>query len=181
MTPSTVPGKARSPALLVALFIAAGLAACGPSSPAAYQSPRAQFGQATSATAPNALGEPVSLAQFSGKFVWVDYAAEWCSSCRPQSSVIRSLAGAAPDSVVFVTIMTSEPEGYGHPATPQTAARWADSMSLDPARVLAADLTSLTLPRHTLFSPQGTEVYRHTGQLSAAEIRRIVNAEGGKL
>jgi len=161
----------------LALIAVAGLAACDSASSVNHRSPRAQFGQDRNATALNALGEPVALAQFSDKFVWVDYAAEWCSSCKPQSNTIRSLASSAPERVVFVTVMTSEPEAYGHPATQETAARWAKRLSLDPKRVVAADLTSLQLPQHALFSPDGRERYRRIGKMSAVEIRRVIAAE----
>lgn len=122
----------------------------------------------------NGRGEFVSLTDFAGKLVWVDYAAEWCAACRPQSATIRSLAREYGDDVVFVTVMTSEPEGYGHPATQETAARWARQAALDPARVVAADLSSMTLPQHALFSPDGEEAFRHTGTLSAAQIRGAI-------
>jgi thiol-disulfide isomerase/thioredoxin len=164
-----------------ALAVAVGLVACDSTSPVNYGSPGVQFGQDRNATALNALGEPVSLAQFPDEFVWVDYAAEWCSSCQPQSKAIRSLARTAPKGVVFVTVMTSEPEAYGHPATRQTAARWAKRLSLDPKRVVAADLTSLQLPQHALFSPDGKELFRRIGKMSAAEIRGVLAAEGQRL
>ena len=80
-----------------------------------------------------------------------------------------------------MTVMTSEPAGYGHPATRETAERWAKRLSLNPKRVVAADLTSLKLPQHALFSPDGKELYRHIGQMSAADIRTVLAAEGQTL
>ncbi|MBT8083719.1 MAG: TlpA family protein disulfide reductase [Woeseia sp.] len=130
-----------------------------------------QFGQQLNAQGINALGDTVSLADFAGRPVWVDYAAEWCAACTPQSATIHSLSSAYKGDVVFVTVMTSEPAGFGHPATQATAQRWAERTSLDPARVVTADFSSMTLPQHALFAPDGTEIFRHTGSLSAAEIR----------
>ncbi len=128
----------------------------------------------------NALGEQASLAQFSGQYVWVDYAAEWCAACDPQSKVIRTLANGLDGEVVFVTIMTSEKEGYGHPATQATAADWAARYSLAPDRVFAADLTSMTLPQHALFAPDGQEIYRYTGSMSAKDITTVLETKGIK-
>jgi len=147
------------------------LCACGVESGNEAAVRGAQFGQQVTAQGVNALGENVALADFSGRFVWVDYAAEWCAACTPQSATIRSLAGANLSDVVFVTVMTSEPAGFGHPATQETARRWAERASLDPAHVVAADFSSMTLPQHALFAPNGTEVFRHTGSLSSAQIR----------
>ena len=114
------------------------------------------------------------IARSEGKLVFVDFSAEWCAACKPQSVIVRSLASEYGDDVVFVTVMTSEPEGYGHPATQTTAVRWAQRASLDSSRVVAADLGNMTLPQHALFSPGGRELFRHTGTLSAAEIEAAI-------
>lgn len=163
-----------------ALIALAGLAACDVTSSSTQARVRLQFGQSIEAAAPNGLGEPVSLAQFSGEYVWVDYAAEWCAACRPQSATIRSLARKALPSVEFVTVMTSENGGYGHPANEKTAARWANRLSLDAKRVVAADLTFMTLPQHALFGPDGREIFRHVGAMSAGEIEAVIAAETGR-
>ena len=34
---------------------------------------------------PNALGEPVSMTDFEGSFVWSEYAATWCKACSQQT------------------------------------------------------------------------------------------------
>lgn len=175
----TAHGRASTWCLLI--LIGLGLAGCDPPPSAHRDGPRAQFGQTISAAAVNALGAPVALTQFSGRFVWVDYAAEWCAACQPQSTTIRGLDQSAPNGVTFVTVMTSEPLGYGHAATQQTAARWAKRLSLDPQRVLAADLTNLQLPQHALFSPAGRELYRHKGKMSAAQIRAVLDRHGQSL
>ena len=153
------------------LILLLGLAGCDAARTSKHEALGAQFGQDRLAVAVNALGEHVSLAKFPGEFVWVDYAAEWCAACRPQSATIRSLAQAGRVEAVFITVMTSEREGYGHPATQATAARWAQNLSLEPARVVAADLTSQKLPQHALYSPDGRELFRHVGKMSAEEIR----------
>lgn len=145
--------------------------ACDGGSSPAGRSASPQFAEDRYATAVNAKGEHVSLSDFSGKPVWVEYAAEWCAACRGQSATIRALTKELSGKVVFVTVMTSEVQGYGHPATQETAARWAERESLDPSRVVAANLTALTLPRHALFSPEGETRFRQVGTLSAEEIR----------
>lgn len=157
--------------VLAILASAIAISACesGSSDYGAVRGP--QFSQQPAARAVNAQGDTVALADFSGRLVWVDFAAEWCAACGPQSAAIRSLAGRYGDDVVFVTVMTSEPAGFGHPATQETARRWAERAALDPARVVAADFSSMTLPQHALFGPDGTELFRHTGSLSAAQIR----------
>lgn len=154
-----------------ALLCAAAISACE-SHPAGTQ--QALFAASPDARAINALGETVTLRQFSEKYVWIDYAAEWCSACAPQSRVIRSLAKMEPADIVFLTVMTSEPDGYGHPATQSTASRWAKRLDLDPARVVGTDATAMTLPQHALYSPAGIELFRYVGGMSAADIRKTL-------
>jgi len=77
---------------------------------------------------------------------------------------------------VFLTVMTSETGGYGHPATRQTAQNWAGGHRLDPDLVVAAtDLTSLTIPRHIFYSPEGQMLFMKTGTMRAAEIRDVIS------
>mgnify|MGYP002525950815 CR=1 FL=1 len=79
--------------------------------------------------------------------------------------------GRCGNDVVFLTVMTSDMKGYGDPATRETAARWSKAFGLDPTRVLAADLTSKTIPKHILFSPDGQVLFEKTGQMRSSEIR----------
>lgn len=119
----------------------------------------------------NGLGETVALDDLLGRYVWIDYAAEWCAACTPQTLAIKSVAASAPDQLVFVTLMTTEREGYGHPSTAATAARWAARFDLDPAMVWAGKVNARFLPRNRLLSPRGDELFDEVGELSAAQIR----------
>ncbi len=121
---------------------------------------------------PSASGTPVALTDFQGSFVWAEYAAPWCGPCGPQAKTIGKLDGKI-DGLVFLTIVTSEQGGYGHPATQATASRWAGTHGLDPARVVAADLTALTVPRHILYSPRGQVLFAREGTMDEAEIRTV--------
>lgn len=122
----------------------------------------------------NGLGETVALADLRGHYVWIDYAAEWCAACTPQTLAIKSAAASAPAQVVFVTLMTTEREGYGHPSTQQTAARWAARFDLDPAMVWAGNVNARFLPRNRLLSPRGDELFDQVGELSAAQIQQEI-------
>ena len=125
----------------------------------------------------SASGNQIAMAQFEGKFLWAEYAAPWCSPCGPQSQIIAQLSDSMDKSIVFLTVMTSETGGYGHPATRQTAQSWAGAHGLDPNLVVAAtNLTSVTLPRHIFFSPEGQMLFIKTGSMSAAEIRDVIAA-----
>lgn len=125
---------------------------------------------------PNALGQSVGLSQFEGSFVWVEYAAPWCSSSRPQAVSFRNLekSGAFPgDKVVFLTVMTGGQEVFT-PSTREIAAEWAGRFDLDPAKVVAEGQSSRTVPQHALFSPMGQTLYRREGQLSEDQMAAVL-------
>ncbi len=145
-----------------------GVSLAGDMSDASYR------GQRDKVSRPNANDKKVMLQDFAGKFIWVDYAAPWCSPCGPQTRAVKSVASKAKSNIVFITVMTSDMGGYGDPATSATALRWAKKFKLDKQHVLAADLTSMTVPKHIFFSPDGHVLYEKTISMSASDIRTIL-------
>lgn len=134
------------------------------------------YGQRGSVSRTNARGEMVAYEQFAGQFIWADYAAPWCQPCVPQTQDVNAVDNSYGPEVVFITVMTSDMGGYGDPATVATASSWASRFGLDPGRVLAADLTAMTIPKNLLFSPEGHLLFEKTGQMRAAEIRDVLNS-----
>ena len=132
------------------------------------------YGQRGSVSRPNARGEMVAYEQFAGQFIWADYAAPWCQPCTPQTQDVKAVDDSFGPEVVFITVMTSDMGGYGDPATVATASKWASRFGLDPGRVLAADLTAMTIPKNLLLSPDGHLLFEKTGQMRAAEIRDVL-------
>lgn len=131
---------------------------------------------------PNALGQPVGADQFEGRFVFVEYAAPWCSSSGPQAVSFRNLMNRgtiAGHEVVFLTVMTGGEEALT-PSTRETAADWARRYGLDPARVVAEGQSSRTVPQHALFSPMGQTLYRKTGQLSDDQLAGVLDRHIGE-
>lgn len=131
---------------------------------------------------PNALGQPVGADQFEGRFVFVEYAAPWCSSSGPQAVSFRNLMSRgtiAGHEVVFLTVMTGGEEALT-PSNRETAAEWARRYGLDPARVVAEGQSSRTVPQHALFSPMGQTLYRKTGQLSDDELAGVLDRHIGE-
>lgn len=119
-------------------------------------------------------GKSVSLNDFKGRYLWIDYAAEWCAACTPQTRAIKSVAGTAPDKLAFITIMVTERGGYGHPSTTATAKRWASRFSLDPSRVWAGQVRHRILPRNLLYSPQGEVLFDQVGELNVRQIQEEI-------
>lgn len=125
----------------------------------------------------NSYGEEIAIDKYSGKFVWVDLAAPWCSACVPQTKAIKRLENSFSKEVAFITIMTSRTAGKStDPANKQTALQWSEKLELDPEKVLAApELWGRTVPAHFLYSPTGQTLYHHVGGLSEDQIRDTLN------
>jgi hypothetical protein len=122
---------------------------------------------------PSASGEPLDMTRFDGRFVWADYAAPWCSTCSRQVPELEQVRGFLGSDIGFMTVLTSDMGGYGDPASEATARRWASQHRLAPDRVVAADLTSMAVPRHVLFSPEGHMLFEWTGYFSAEQILEV--------
>ena len=124
----------------------------------------------------NALGEEVCVAEFQEWFVWVDYAAPWCTPCSSQAKVIKEFGDELGDQAVFLTVITSANAEYQSIPTQQTAKGWAQRFGLNPARVVAAtDKWGMTIPTHILFSPTGQTLYRAQGFHTKKQIREIMD------
>lgn len=148
--------------LLIALV---AISACGP------DADEHQIAPPPAGTFVDGTGKTVSLDDYRGRYVWIDYAAEWCAACAPQTMAIKAVAADAPGEIAFVTIMTTEHEGFGHPSTAATAARWASRFGLDPNRVWAGQVRYRYLPRNLLLSRQGDVLFDEVGELDAGRIR----------
>lgn len=160
---------------LYVVMLSAGLAGCGggePTSPPATESlvgrmADTSYSRIRGLPRVNGYGDTVRMEDFAGQFIWAHYAAPWCGDSPRQTETLKRTDLEA----VLLTIMTSEMGGYGHPATTDTAATWADRFNLPPSRTIAADLTFMSLPKHVLYSPEGQTLLEHTGYLSAEAIR----------
>jgi len=66
----------------------------------------------------NLDGQEISLDQFKGKIVLLDFWATWCGPCRMAMPELEKLAKEYPDSMVLLAINMQEPEedvrGYVH-------------------------------------------------------------------
>jgi len=129
--------------------------------------------RSTSSSYINATGTQVSLSDYHGDYLWVDYAAEWCSYCEPQTRTLKGLDEKYGDKLTFLTVVA----GTGtvmEPPTAETAMNWARRFDLDTDKVLAYFSTN-TLPYHILYSPSGTILFQGSGLYNASRITNVLN------
>ncbi len=133
------------------------------------------YGGAADLARIDADGRTVRFRDFLGHPVLVVYAADWSRDSVAQLEAARSVA---PETLRVVLVLTSTAEGYGHPATEETARTWARRHGLPANDVLAADLTAKPLPAVVLFDAEGVLRFEHTGPLDAAALRDRLSANG---
>jgi len=118
-------------------------------------------------------GVSVSLDEFHGSYLWVDYAAQWCSYCDPQTRTMKALQRKLGDRLLFLTVVTGTDKVMKAP-TADTAKQWASRFELDPEMVLAKFSTD-TLPYHLLYSPSGEILFQGSGLYDEHKITNIIN------
>ncbi len=123
----------------------------------------------------NALGEPVDVcaAVDPDGWVWVTYAANWCSSSRSQAPQVQRFSRDTHYPVELFTVLTSSNEPFT-PAQISDARAWASAHGLPPQRVLAEESTRV-IPQHLLLGPDGRTWYRYIGHLDSEAMGGLLN------
>jgi len=131
----------------------------------------ADYGGAGDLLRVRADGSSVRFSDFRGAPLLVVYGAEWSRDSAAQLAAVRA---AAPPKLVVIHVVTSTSQGYGHPATVETAAAWATLHRLPVADVIAADLSAKTLPAVALFDADGRLLAERTGLQDEAALRMLL-------
>ena len=99
-------------------------------------------------------GQPISLAQFKGRPVWINFWASWCAPCRAEFPEMDALYRQQSDTgLVLLAISFNErPEevvGYVERARP------AFTIGVDPKGAVAGQYRVLGLPTHVFIDAEG--------------------------
>ncbi|KMK65908.1 TlpA disulfide reductase family protein [Puniceibacterium sp. IMCC21224] len=109
-------------------------------------------------------GAPLTLADYAGKYVLVNFWATWCAPCReemPQLAELQDLLGG--DRFEVVTIAT------GRNPPPAMKAFFAEigvtslPLNRDPKSLLSREMGVLGLPITVILNPEGQEIARLQG------------------
>ena len=145
-------------------FVAALVALIALSSPAVAAQRPAEVGQPAPAFSLNALrGGKISLAQFRGQPVFLNFFATWCPPCKLELSFIVARFHQSGRSVAFVGIDEQE--------TPQAVASFVQTMriaynvTIDPGNVASAYLVA-ALPASIFIDKNGIVRAVHRGYLT---------------
>lgn len=121
-------------------------------------------------------GEAHTLADFSGRWVLLNFWATWCPPCREEIPVLiaaQSRHGAQGLQVVGIAVDTAEAVAGFHGQTPFN---FPSLLGGDGALALIGDYGNAAgvLPYSVLIGPDGTVLTRHRGAFSAEALATLL-------
>ncbi|MEX2480307.1 MAG: hypothetical protein WD928_05535 [Gammaproteobacteria bacterium] len=109
------------------------------------------------------------------RWIWVTYAAPWCSASRKQAPAVNRLTRTGRRDFDVFVVLTSRDEVFT-PASRNHASAWTGAYGFAPGRVLyESEDGTRTLPQHLLIGPDGRTWYRYIGYLDTNEMQRLLD------
>lgn len=156
----------------------------------AEAAPSADVGAAAPAfTGTTSNGETVSLADFAGKTVVLEWTNDGCPFVKkhyatPPANMQSLQASAAADDIVWLSVISSRPGSQGH-VSPEKANELTSSRGAAPAHVIldeSGDIGRLygakTTPHMYIVTPEGKLVYDGAiDSIPSAKVEDIAKAE----
>jgi peroxiredoxin len=164
------------------VLLACGVAfACGSRDEQGGQDPAALEREAEAATAPDFQlpdldGKPVSLADFRGKTVVIDFWATWCPPCIfqvPELNQFWEANKAAGDVSVIGVAVDAEGASVVAPWVKEQGVRYPILIG---SETLAREFGALGFPTLVVVRPDGTIDSLHVGLIELAELEKILAA-----
>ncbi|HVU11659.1 MAG TPA: redoxin domain-containing protein [Phototrophicaceae bacterium] len=132
-------------------------------------------------------GQTFRLTDFSGKTVYVELMASWCTNCRIQQGNVRTVKGQlSADDYQFVSLSVEPKDTTALMATYRTQYNYPWTFAIVPKDMLAAlveqfgqSVTNPTATPHFIISPEGAISQLSTGIKSADELTSALTAASG--
>lgn len=121
-------------------------------------------------------GAAVSLADYRGKAVFVNFWASWCGPCRLEMPEVQRLSASLPPDTAILTVNTE--------SSPETVRRFLESEGYtfpvvqDAEGRAAIDYMVLSLPTSLFISPDGVVTARVNGPLTYGAMLDYLKAAG---
>lgn len=163
-------------AAVIAVLIAV-LASAKPTSSGSNSSPL--LGKPAPPVSGTALdgGGSYSLAQLSGQWVLVNFAASWCVPCRQETPQLQTFADQhAAQHTATVLGVAFDPSDVTNLAAYLRSAHTTWPTVDDPSAEVAYGVSQI--PQSYLVDPQGTVVAKFFGALTAAQVDRVMARAG---
>ncbi|MGZ4786109.1 MAG: TlpA family protein disulfide reductase, partial [Acidimicrobiales bacterium] len=120
-------------------------------------------------------GSPVSLADYAGKPVVVNFWSATCVPCRTEMPAFEQTHQQYGDRVAFLGIDTQESIEAGRPFATQVGVTY--DLASDPKAAMAAAFRTSVLPTTVLIRADGTIARIHSGAASADELQNWIEQD----
>jgi cytochrome c biogenesis protein CcmG/thiol:disulfide interchange protein DsbE len=122
-------------------------------------------------------GPPVDLADFRGTPLVLNFWATWCAPCVKEMPDLQEVATQAEDRVAFLGIDVEDAPPNAEPFVESLKISYP--LALDPRREYSRAVNNFGMPTTLFVDPDGIVQYRHTGPLSADQLRELIDEHLG--
>ncbi len=116
--------------------------------------------------------EEVSLEQFRGRPVVLNFWASWCVPCRKEMPGLQEVSEEVHDRIAFVGVNHQDTRGEALKFLEETGVRFP--AGYDPEGKTAIDFGLYGMPTTIFVSPDGRILERHRGEISKSELKRNI-------
>ena len=114
----------------------------------------------------------VSLEDFKGRPVVLNFWASWCVPCRKEMPALQEVSEGVQDRIAFVGINHQDSRGEALAFLDETGVRFP--AGYDPEGSTAAAYGLYGMPTTIFISPDGRILERHRGEISESQLRREI-------
>ncbi|HYX44982.1 MAG TPA: TlpA disulfide reductase family protein [Acidimicrobiales bacterium] len=115
---------------------------------------------------------PVSLEEFRGRPVVLNFWASWCVPCRNEMPALQEVSEEVQDRIAFVGVNHQDSRDDAIAFLDETGVRFP--AGYDPEGGTATAYGLYGMPTTIFVSPDGRILERHRGEISKAELRREI-------
>jgi thiol-disulfide isomerase/thioredoxin len=160
--------------MLVAAIVGTGVfAACGGDDDGSDDG--ADGDAASGATFERFDGEEVTLADYAGRPLVVNFFANWCPPCVTEMPAFEEVNQQYGDEVAFLGISVNESVEEAQALVDRTGVTY--DLAREPQGNLVRELGGVGMPTTVLLTADGEVVEAHTGELSGDELTELIEAE----